>query len=249
VIWERIGNVRAFEYNIYSEGSTTGQYNLIGTNTVSQFSTYLDAGSNPLQQSYSYKLAEVDSCGSELPLSAYHKTIHLAANVGVNGEVNLSWNQYEGRPYSTHNIMRSFNGGPFTLLNQVSSTITSYSDLTPPIGAKVYRIDADLTTSCSPSKTTAYNLISSNQVDLTLSAIDETLTARIRMVPNPTTGVISIEGTDPSVIRLYDIIGKLLIEKKEADKIDLSELPSGVYLIKLYNKAGHVYYQQKLVRK
>lgn len=246
IIWEKQGNVRAKNYNIYTEGSTSGQYNLIGTNSVTQFSTYLDNSSNPLQQSYLYKISEVDSCNYENALSNHHKTIHLTANLGINGEVNLSWNQYEGRPYSTHYIMRSFNGVPFTLLNQVSATITSYSDLTPPTGTKVYRIDVDLPTGCNPQKTTAYNFISSNAVRLGDSSISHK--TDIQITPNPTTGVITISGTKPAIVKLFNAVGKLVFEKKETNQLDLTQYPPAIYLIRLYNEKGEVYHHQKLVK-
>ena len=242
IIWEKQGDVRAVSYNLYTEGTTEGDYNLIGNNSVNQFSTYLDYNSNPQQRSYLYKISEMDSCNHENPLSTAHKTIHLAANVGLNGQINLNWNPYEGKPYSSHYIMRSVNFGPFILLNQVSSGITSYSDLTPPNGIKVYRIDIDLPITCHPAKSTAVAHISSNNVRL----IDASY---LQIVPNPTTGIITIIGTPPKTVRVFDAVGKLLMEKTEVDQLQLDELPPAVYLIKLYNETGKLYHQQKIVKR
>jgi hypothetical protein len=250
IIWEKTGDVRAVKYNLYAEGSQTNQFNLIGSRNVGQLSTFLDVNSNPLQQSYVYKISEVDSCNHENPLSNFHKTIHLTANLGVNGEINLTWNPYEGRPYSSHYVMRSFNGGPFVLLNQVSNSITSYSDLTPPIGYKVYRIDIDLATTCTPQKTTAYNFVSSNNVGIKDSNIvTPPVDLVTQIVPNPTSGIITIQGIKPATVRLFDAVGRIVKEARSAGTINLSDLPAAIYLIKMYNEKGEVYHQQKIVKK
>lgn len=247
ILWQKAGIVKATAYKIYRESTVAGQYDLIGTNDVNDIPTFLDATSVPLQQSYSYKIAEMDSCDHEWPMSDLHKTIHLSANVGINGEINLSWNAYEGKPYTTHSIMRSFNGGPFNLLNEVSSTITAYSDLTPPIGNNVYRIQIDLGTVCD-SLNTQY--VSSNKLSLSSTAINNIPGVNeIQIVPNPTTGIINILGNTPDKIQLYDAIGRLLLEEKNVNKLDISRYAKGIFMIHLYNKQGALYHSQKVVLK
>jgi hypothetical protein len=247
VHWKKEGDVKATAYKIYRESTVAGEYDLLGTQDVNDDTWFADATSIPLQQSYSYKIAEVDSCDHEWDMSALHKTIHLSANVGVNGEINLSWNAYEGKPYSTHRIMRSFNGGPFTLLNEVSSTITSYSDLTPPIGTNVYRIQIDLGVVCD-SVNTQY--VISNKQSLSTTGIDELQGAsQVQIVPNPTTGIINILGNIPAEIKLYDAVGRLMMEKQNVNKLDLGQFTKGMYMIRLIDKSGNVYHSQKVVLK
>jgi hypothetical protein len=247
IIWQKTGIVNATAYNVYRESTVAGQYDLIGTNDVNDETTFIDAASVPLQQSYSYKIAEVDSCDHEWPLSDLHKTIHLSANVGTNGEINLSWNVYEGKPYTTHRIWRSFNGAPFALLNEVSSTITAYSDLTPPIGNNVYRIQIDLGTVCDSLNA---QLVTSNKLSLSSTAINDVPDANaIQIVPNPTTGVINILGNTPDQVQVYDAIGRLLLVEKNVSKFDISKYSKGVYMIRLSNKSGTIYYSQKVLLK
>jgi hypothetical protein len=247
ILWRKEGNVKATAYNIYRESTVAGQYDLIGTNDVNDPTIFEDATSIPLQQSYSYKIAEVDSCDHEWPMSDLHKTIHLNANVGINGEINLSWNIYEGKPYSTHRILRSFNGGPFNLLNEVSSTITAYSDLTPPIGTSVYRIEIDLGAVCD-SLNTQY--VTSNKLSLNTTAINDVPGINdIQIVPNPTRGIINILGNKPGKIQLYDAVGRLLLEEKNVNKLDISGFSKGIYMIRLSNKSGALYYSQKILLK
>jgi hypothetical protein len=247
VIWQKTGIVNATAYNIYRESIVAGQYDLIGTNDVNDITTFLDVTSVPLQQSYSYKIAEVDSCDHEWPLSDLHKTIHLSANVGTNGEINLSWNVYEGKPYTTHRIWRSFNGAPFALLNEVSSTITAYSDLTPPIGNNVYRIQIDLGAVCDSINA---QFVTSNKLSLSSTAINDVPGANaIQIMPNPTTGIINILGNVPAKIQLYDAVGRLLLEERNVSKLDISRFSKGIYMIRLSDKSGQLYYSQKVLLK
>ncbi len=57
----------------------------------------------------------------------------------------------------------------------------------------------------------------------------------IIVYPNPTTDIITIETRLKIEVEVYDIMGKLLINK-DSKRIDLSEYPNGVYnLILIYN--------------
>jgi len=52
--------------------------------------------------------------------------------------------------------------------------------------------------------------------------------------PNPTGNYLFIEGNEnPVAISIYNVLGKQLISTKNTNKIDVQELPGGVYLIKL----------------
>lgn len=250
VIWEKGGIQNAMMYKVYRETFISGQYNLIGAKWSNEMSTYEDTSSVPLQQSYSYKISVVDSCGRESDLSDFHKTIHLTSNVGINNEVNLIWNAYEGKPYSTHYIMRSNNGGPFVNIAQVPSSSTSYSDLTPPSGQKDYRIDIDIATACNPTaKTSAYNYISSNVITLDPTGVEGMPGAEnIRLYPNPSSGLVYIKGTTPAKIVVEDITGKVVTSTQGVNEVSLHQLANGAYIIKLFDSKNNRYYQQKIIK-
>ncbi len=249
VIYEKTGTRHASQYNIYRETAVAGQYALLGSNLAGVFSTYLDTSSNPLQQSYLYQMTETDSCSNEFSQSPYHKTIHLNANTGPNGEINLIWNQYEGRSYTTHYIMRSVNSGTFVQIGQVSYGTISFSDLTPPSGQKTYRIEIDLASTCNPTaKTTGYNRVSSNLMSQGVNGISSTIKTNVRIVPNPTNDVINIIGDKPASIRVLDIQGKLVVEQQNTTNISLKSMAAGVYVVRLYDKEGILYYYQKIIK-
>ena len=67
-----------------------------------------------------YKIAAIDVCTNESDLSPAHKTVHLTMNEGVNGEVNLIWNPYEGFTVSNYLIYRSIDGGQMSFIGFVA---------------------------------------------------------------------------------------------------------------------------------
>ena len=91
-------------------------------------SNYLDLSSNPKTKSSSYRLATLDSCGNNSALGASHKTMHLTANKGINGERNLVWENYEGFSFGQYRIWRGTAANNIVLIDSVVSTTTTYSD-------------------------------------------------------------------------------------------------------------------------
>jgi hypothetical protein len=248
IIWEKYGITRATQYNIYRENSSS-QFVLIGTKAPNLFSTFIDTGSYPLQQAYRYKITLIDSCNVETPVdsSVAHKTVHLTSNVGISGEVNLIWNLYEGKLYSSHDIMRSVNSGPFVSIANVPNNITSYSDLTPPSGKLTYRIDLS-TTGCTPTaKNTSYSAISSNSVVIFPTKINSLSKDIVTIYPNPTNGKVTITNSCKiTKVEIANLLGqKLFSETHNTNKVivDISSFEKGVYFIKVNDG-----YTEKLVK-
>ena len=52
----------------------------------------------------------------------------------------------------------------------------------------------------------------------------------IKLYPNPSTNIITIEGDNISLVSVYDVTGKLIIESKEK-QMDVSALAKGVYSV------------------
>ncbi|MCF8298034.1 MAG: T9SS type A sorting domain-containing protein [Saprospiraceae bacterium] len=59
--------------------------------------------------------------------------------------------------------------------------------------------------------------------------------SKINIYPNPTTDYLNIESNTASIITLYNIIGEEIISlnSNNFEKIDVSELNSGIYLLKI----------------
>ncbi|MFT3795496.1 T9SS type A sorting domain-containing protein [Flavobacterium sp.] len=58
------------------------------------------------------------------------------------------------------------------------------------------------------------------------------------LYPNPTNGILHIGNENLDKIVLFDVTGKQIKEFQPQPQIDLSELPKGLYLIKLFSAEG-----------
>ncbi len=70
--------------------------------------------------------------------------------------------------------------------------------------------------------------------------------AEIKIFPNPTKEMVFIESAVQVRAVISSVDGKTLIDKENANKIDLSGLADGLYIISLYNDAGQLVVVQKL---
>jgi len=83
--------------------------------------------------------------------------------------------------------------------------------------------------------TTINNCTDSDQVTVTLK---EGVNAKIEkaetfyVYPNPTTGIIKINGENIENVRLYDSLGRLMLST-ESDAIDISSFANGIYTLKI----------------
>jgi sugar lactone lactonase YvrE len=244
IIWEKpVGAYRVWYYNIYRETAISGQYGLVGTVLDTALTVYNDVLSNPAVQSYRYKISHVDSCGIESGKSSLHRTIHLSSNMGINGVVNLSWNQYEGFNYPTHDILRSVNGSPFISIAQISSNSSTYTDLNPPVGLVNYIIGIDIPNGCSPNKSSSTSLLS-NKISVGTASVENYLTSQMEIYPNPSDGLFTLKISDlisneKKEFEIINSIGQIMysieIVNKLETKINLQEFSNGVYFIRHKN--------------
>ena len=242
VVWEKPAPANGIDkYYVYRESSVAGVYNIIGSQNYSVYSTFVDSSSNSLQRSYRYELAIYDSCGNTSPLSSYHQTIHLTISAGTGGSWNLIWNDYIGFTYSTYKIFRGTNAGNLLVLDSVSSSVTSYTDLTPPSGIVYYIIEAVDPTTCYPSRVRSGFSFSSPISNIAESDILADINVAdkndgIRVYPNPATDNLIIKSPQTAVIEITNIQGQLiktLIATSNKTNIDVSAFPSGVYVVEV----------------
>lgn len=64
-------------------------------------------------------------------------------------------------------------------------------------------------------------------------AISTMITTDFKAFPNPTTGILKIDNVDIEKVLIFDSIGKFVKEVKPLPQIDLSELNSGIYFLKI----------------
>lgn len=87
------------------------------------------------------------------------------------------------------------------------------------------------------------------------NGIEETENAEFIAYPNPTNGQITIESTSFGLIgamSLYDLSGRLVeavpasLQNKQS--IDISMLPSGIYVLHVEDRSGQVVHREKIVK-
>lgn len=68
--------------------------------------------------------------------------------------------------------------------------------------------------------------------------IDEQTDASVKIYPNPTTGILTIETENESMAQVFSVEGRLLLEQNinMKGKIDLSAFANGLYLVKMEDK-------------
>ncbi|MBT3423533.1 MAG: BACON domain-containing protein, partial [Bacteroidetes bacterium] len=151
IAWERPKSDMIQGYKIYKEKDKANVYDLIGYLPYDSVSVFPDTASILQKRSYRYKISLIDTCNIESAPSDHHKTIHLAASPGFNGEANLIWSHYEGFPFSSYKIYRGTTPYNIALLDSIPSNLNSYTDLNPPKKLLFYQVTVVKNDTCYPT--------------------------------------------------------------------------------------------------
>ena len=84
-------------------------------------------------------------------------------------------------------------------------------------------------------------------VNITLS-IEETVRNPITIFPNPTNAILNIKGIDIKQAKLYDALGKKVLDIRDENTLDVSHLDAGVYLIEIITRNGKTT-QRRIIKK
>lgn len=262
---DSIGNASVKQYNFYRETTTAGVYQKLGSKAANLQNIWTDNSANPLQRAWRYKISAEDSCGNEAPISVMHKTIHLAANVGLNNNVNLIWDDYKGFSYGTFIIYRYDPVSGWDSLDAVPSNLHSYTDLTPPVPLQNVHYFVEVrhpsggcdvqiknpTPEASNLNSSKSNLQKINP-DTTTTSVFDAFASEISIYPNPSTGKFiivtpTLKGAK-AMIEVYSLLGEKIYELISVfpplEPVLSVSLPlgtgSGIYLLKLKTANGTV---------
>lgn len=240
IIWNKTTGVRTYEYGIYKENAVTGDFDQVATVPASGvLSVWSDPNSDAAVTSSRYKISVIDSCGNESELSPQHKTMHLTINAGLNSEVNLIWDGYEGIDLTTYEIWRGSSPLQMFKIDEVPAANFTYTDLNAPVGLLFYKVVVVNPYVCSPTvgKNNDFEAYEATQSNI----VDYAQTDNVIIYPNPWTSQTRVVWSNPDLdsyeIRIYDAVGRMVFF--EADVAQTSydlyqnDLPSGVYAIEL----------------
>lgn len=244
VVWEKPITTGIDHFNIYRETSQAGLYQFVGSVPYVNESIYNDLVASPNVRSWRYKISSVDVCGIESAQSPNHKTIHLVINQGIGTDINLSWDSYEGFPYSNFLIRRHTDTDGWTTVQTMPSNLFTYTDNPPSTAGLIYTVTVAAPGTCTSTKAAQdFNTTRSNR-DNRLSTgngtngLAEVLNQAVEIYPNPANDYVFINNTSTYVISctLYDASGRKLDSwelNPGQQQINLSGFARGVYQIEL----------------
>jgi hypothetical protein len=242
IVWEKPITNGIDSFYVYKETNVSDVYTKIGATDYPDLAVFLDQNSNPAVQAYRYKLAILDTCGTETNLGDFHKTIHLTINTGVGGAWNLIWSHYEGITFGSYNIYRGTNPTNISLLTTIQSNLNSYTDLAPPVGPVYYQIEIVNPNSCDPAKVINYDVSKSNIVNNGMVGINSSNIADINLYPNPTSNFVTVRFNNNLLGSKYEIVdntGRTVLTGVLLDEnqiIELNILSAGIYSFRLIDQ-------------
>lgn len=89
-------------------------------------------------------------------------------------------------------------------------------------------------------------IIDTDKTTLTSSAdpilgVSDVATLDFRMYPNPTADFINIKAkTAISNVKIYSTLGRLVKDVTAENRIDISDLSAGYYIVKIQDELGHL---------
>ena len=197
----------------------------------------------------------------EFQLYDFHKSIHLTINAGQGGAWNLIWDGYIGNfTFGSYAIYRGLDSTTMTLLTQIQSNLSSYTDLNPPSDTVFYQIEVINPFGCYPDSiftkvNTNYNSSRSNVAN-TMAIIPQDTTGiievnlssmSINIYPNPNTGKFTIATNSEThkkiSIQIFNTIGKIVYSEDNVEiagslkkQMDIGEMPNGIYYIRFVSE-------------
>jgi hypothetical protein len=240
VVWEKPITTAIDSFYVYRESSVSNVFAQVGARPYDSLSVWIDPIANPAVQAYRYKITALDTCGSETPLSNFHKTIHLTINQGVGNSWNLIWSNYEGISFGSCNIYRGTSPSNLSLLTTIQSNLNSYTDLSAPVGNVYYQIEIVNPNNCNPTKSMNYSSSKSNIVTTNSSSIDELNESNILVYPNPANDLLTIESGEilNTEFRILDAVGRTVYQgllSANKDTLDISAFSKGTYTLFVEN--------------
>ncbi len=73
-------------------------------------------------------------------------------------------------------------------------------------------------------------------------------TPAMSITPNPTKGCITISPSNNVNIKVYNTLGQLIKTANNTDNISISEFPTGLYFVRLFNEQGEMIHQEKVIK-
>ena len=147
-----------------------------------------------------------------------------------NSGVTLHWNEPELKPEEVLIGYQVYRG--VTLVSEDLVTETEYTDNCLGGGRLNYHV---LAVYSDGETSKSYNIVYCEQTE----GIGENEGEGITLSPNPTSGLVRIEGTTATEVRVYSTIGQLVKTAQNTNEVNLRGLPQGMYLLRITDENGN----------
>ena len=235
VVWQKPETDNIDHYTVWREGDEYGKYDKLGTVSFSETSIYVDPNADIMAQSWRYKISATDLCGNESPLSKEHKTIHLQKSRGLEGEVNLVWDSYEGVEYASYLIYRQTKT-TVELFKKVSASLNRYTDLNPPADVVGYYVAIQLRDTVDVNKplkaeSGPFELAISNIAELEniSDSIDEI--AENQDIVYAKDKNIMVKSSINTNVLVFDRAGNFVTRRNDVQFAEIPVKTAGVYIV------------------
>ena len=226
---------------IYKEISL-GVWDLLGT--VSNLDTnFIDVSSNPQAQSYSYKIAIIDTCGNESAMSQHHTTITLlSAYDGGTNTYGFTWSAYQGLIVSDYYLFGIDAGNNVTQIAIVPGNVYMYNYVNPSTNYVKYFVGFE-TPDCNGTK--ANVIVKSNWVQSVTTGIENPETFEFSVFPNPVNEKFEIRTSLKNYeIEIINVFGQVLLKDKNGKEVNIENIAPGTYILKV---SGDNYTRQERI--
>ncbi|MES2138923.1 MAG: FG-GAP-like repeat-containing protein [Bacteroidota bacterium] len=244
VVWEKTNlDMTSIDSFVVYREVTTNNYQSIGTVSKDSLSTFDDFAANPATTGYRYKLKSKNTHGVLSLFCDYHNTIYLN-----NNGANFNWTPYQVQnnttPVSTYNVYRDDNStGNFILIGNTTGNQFGYTDIQfASFPDASYYVEAVMVAgACQPTRTD-FTASRSNVKHFGTAGVQElNALTEVNIYPNPAGNTLNITGiTGKTTLLLYDVVGKLVLEKEVENNtiLNTSHLVDGIYTLLTESKMG-----------
>ena len=237
ISWYATEDAYTSRYQLYKQTTQAGDFEQVYGEDFDGVHMYTDVDSDARVGSERYQLRTTDICDNESDGSTSHKTLHLTSNRGINGEINLIWEKYEGLEYTTFRILKGSSLDNMLLIAERPSNTFTFTDLNPNLAENFYRVEIDVELFCdanvpipsTPGSNIIYYQLSTNT--------SEIASDNVVLSPNPVSDYVqlaNVVGYKDYII--YSDLGQVISQGKIDSgqiSINLSDIPTGMYFIRL----------------
>ena len=205
---------------------------------------YTDNAVTPKTTKYDYKIAVLDTCGIESPLSAVSSTMLLAAPVfNLPGNFDLSWTDYAGFTFTTYTVQATINNGTnWTTASTVAYAASTHSvSLSGQNKSSRYRIKIAAPAACASGFKYSYSNVTNDYTGIN----EISLNSLLNVYPNPNHGTFTLEmtglGYEVTSIKVFNLLGETIyqsLDKKKVSEISIPGITPGMYQLEVITDKG-----------